>query len=74
VARGKEPRLRLSVARCVQLLGDNPRHPGLHTHRVSGSPGVWEAHVDDANRVTFHWDAGRIILRRNCGHDILTNP
>jgi hypothetical protein len=39
---------------------------------MSGKPGVWEAYVDDANRVTYHWDdEGRIVLRKNCRHDIL---
>jgi hypothetical protein len=75
VAKKKEKRLRQAIARCVQLLGDDPRHPGLRTHRVSGRPGVWEAYVDRANRVTFHWDdAGRVVLRKNCGHDILARP
>ena len=41
---------------------------------MGGAPGVWEAYIDDANRVTFHWDEGRIVLRKNCGHDILKNP
>jgi hypothetical protein len=67
--------MRKAIARCVQLLGDNPRHPGLSTHRMSGYPGVWEAYVDRANRVTFHWDdEGRIVLRRNCSHQILQRP
>jgi hypothetical protein len=53
------------------LLGDDPRHPGLHTHRVQGAPGVWEAYVDNANRVTFHYDEGAIVMRSNCNHDIV---
>ena len=57
------------------MLGEERRRPGLHTHRVSGTRGVWEAYIDQANRVTFHWDeAGRIVLRRNCGHSILKRP
>jgi hypothetical protein len=35
---------------------------------------VWEAYVDNANRVTFHWKDGVIVLRRNCSHDILRRP
>jgi hypothetical protein len=36
---------------------------------------VWEAYIDQANRVTFHWDdQGRIVLRRNCNHAILQRP
>jgi hypothetical protein len=32
---------------------------------------VFEAYVDKKNRVTFHWEDGKIILRNNCNHDIL---
>jgi hypothetical protein len=71
VARKKEARLRIAIARCVELLGDDPHHPGLHAHRVQGAPGVWEAYVDDANRVTFHYVGSTIVMRNNCNHDII---
>lgn len=71
VAKKKELRLQAAIARCLQLLGDDPRHPGLHTHRVQGAPGVWEAYIDAANRVTFHWDNEVIVLRNNCNHAIV---
>jgi hypothetical protein len=59
-----------AVLRCIKRLGDNPRHPGLQTHRLTTS--VWEAYVDEANRVTFEYLAdGRIRLRNHCNHDIL---
>lgn len=73
-AKKKELPLRLAIARCVALLGENPRHPGLRTHRVQGTGGVWEAYVDQANRVTFHYDGDKIVLRNNCNHDILRRP
>jgi hypothetical protein len=66
--------MQVSIARCLALLAENPRHPGLHTHRVQGSAGVWEAYVDSANRVTFHYDGPKIVLRNNCNHDILRRP
>jgi len=66
--------MQAAIARCIELLGDNPRHPGLHTHRVQGTAGVWEAYVDRANRVTFHWAGPAIVLRNNCNHDILKTP
>jgi hypothetical protein len=53
-------------------LGTDPRHPGLHTHRVGGTRGVWEAYVDDANRVTFHWEGDTIVLRNNCRHEVIS--
>jgi toxin HigB-1 len=60
---------------CVHRLAENWRHPGLHTHRVQGRQGVWEAYVDDGNRVTFHWDDDTIVLRMHCDHSILRrNP
>lgn len=62
-----------AIAKCVYQLGSNPRHPSLQTHRVHGTrnPKVFEAYVDKKNRVTFHWEDGKIILRNNCNHDIL---
>ena len=66
--------MRGSIDRCIALLSVNPRHPGLHTHRVQGRRDVWEAYVDQANRVTFQYGADSIILRNNCSHDMLKNP
>ena len=60
---------------CVYRLGENPRSPGLHTHKIRGQPGVFGAYVDQANRVTWHWGAdGQIVLRMHCNHDVLKNP
>jgi len=44
------------------------------THRVWGTKGVYEARLDGANRLTFHWDNDTIVLRQNCNHDILRRP
>ena len=74
VAKKKELGLQVAIARCVELLADDPHHPGLHTHRVQGAPGVWEAYVDRSNRVTFHWNGPKIVLRNNCNHEILRHP
>ena len=41
---------------------------------MQGHRGVWEAYVDRANRVTFHYDGETIVLRKNCNHDILRRP
>ena len=70
--RDKPAKLQAAVLECVSRLGENPRHPGLRTHKVQGHPGVLEAYVDRANRVTFHWNEGTIVLRNHCNHDILT--
>lgn len=73
---GKQAPLAGAIAKCVSLLGTNPRHPSLQTHPVQGTrnPKVFEAYVDMKNRVTFHWDEDKIVLRNNCNHDILKRP
>ena len=71
----KTPQLQGAILECVQRLGDDPRHSGLRTHRVQGAVGVWEARVDRGNRLTFHWEGEKIVLRNHCNYDILTrNP
>lgn len=69
--RKKPPMMQAAVARCIQRLGEDRTHPGLRVHEVEGTEGVWEAYVDDANRVTFHVEDGVIVLRNNCNHDII---
>lgn len=68
--RKKTQRMRDSLDECVKLLGKNPHHPGLHTHRVQGRKGVWQVYIDQANRVTFQYGDNSIILRNNCTHDM----
>jgi hypothetical protein len=70
--RRKTPDLQAAIYECIDRLADDPRHPGLRVHRVQGVAGVWEAYVDQANRLTFHWEEGAIVLRNHCNHDILT--
>lgn len=41
---------------------------------MRGRDGVFEAYVDQKNRVTFHYEAGGIVMRKHCNHDILKNP
>ena len=67
----KDADLVAAIVECVHRLGDDPRHPGLQTHRVRGTKGVWEAYVDRANRVTFHYEGGTIVMRNHCNHDII---
>jgi hypothetical protein len=66
--------LQAAILECVQRLGENTRHPGLQTHPVRGNPGVFEAYVDMANRVTFHYEGAAIIMRKHCNHSILRRP
>lgn len=74
VLKKKPKELQRAIAECLTRLQDNPRHPGLHTHKMQGVKGVWEAYVDRGNRVTFHYDEDDpncIVLRNNCNHDML---
>jgi hypothetical protein len=41
---------------------------------VQGTRDVLEAYVDDANRVTFFWEDGCIVLENHCNHAILNRP
>ncbi|MFT4010372.1 MAG: hypothetical protein QM655_10065 [Nocardioidaceae bacterium] len=46
------------VKRTLQLLADNPRHPGLHSHRYVGlddvfGASIWESYVE--NRTPSAW-------------------
>lgn len=69
--RKKAPAMRDTIDDCVELLAKDPRHPGLHTHRVQGTRDVWESYVDQANRVTWQYgESGSIVLRNNCNHDV----
>jgi hypothetical protein len=65
----KTPDAAGAVLRCIKRLEENPRHPGLHTHRVQGTEDVWEAYVDRSNRLTFRHGDGKFILLNHCNHD-----
>ena len=74
-ARSKKTKAqRAAVDQTIRLLVENPRHNGLHTHKVQGAKGVWESYIDGGSRVTWNWDADVIVLRMNCNHDILSKP
>lgn len=67
----KPPQMQDSINECVKRLAQNPRHPGLNSHRVQGHKIAWESYVDQANRVTWHYgDGNTIVLRNNCNHDV----
>lgn len=72
--RKKDPKLTAAVLECIHRLDENPRSPGLNVHRMSGVGDVWEAYVDQKNRLTFHYEDDVMVLRNHCNHDILRNP
>ena len=63
--------MQAAILECIRRLGEDTRHPSLQTHPVRGRAGVFEAYVDDSNRVTFHYDDGAIVLRNHCNHAIV---
>jgi hypothetical protein len=57
---GKQPGLFRQVVKCLDLLADNPRHPGLHTHPYhsidnpyDAKQKVFEAYVQDRTRGAY---------------------
>jgi len=74
----KTPELQDAILQCVEKLGENSRRPSLRTHELQSCKGVFEAYVDKANRITFHYERRQgqrhIVLRKHCDHDILRKP
>jgi len=64
-----------SIDDTIELLIDNPHHPGLHTHKVQGTTKIFEAYINDEARLTFEYVENSIIFRTNCNHNtVLKNP
>jgi len=56
----------------LQLIEDNPQHPSLRTKKIQGTDGIYEASINMAIRVTFHYEKPNTIYLRNVGeHGIL---
>jgi len=71
----KTPQLQAAIATAVRQLRVDWRHTSLHAHKMGGEKDVFEARIDQANRITFHWEGDVIVLRAHCNHDILKrNP
>jgi mRNA interferase RelE/StbE len=67
----KPPAMQAAIIACFRQLRENPHHPGLRTSKVGGRSGVFEARVDQKNRVTFFWEGPRIVIENHCNHDIV---
>ena len=53
------------------LIEENPQHPSLRTKKIQGTDGIFEASINMAIRVTFHYEKPDTIYLRNVGeHDI----
>ena len=63
------------VDKALRLLESNFRHPGLQTHQVEGSRGIYEARVDLKHRLTYERRGNDLVLRMVGGHEeTLKNP
>lgn len=63
------------VDKQIALLSDNFQHPSLHTKKIKGAPGIWEARIDISYRVTFEIIGDTIFLRVVGNHnEVLKNP
>jgi mRNA interferase RelE/StbE len=71
--RKKPKQMQQAIAEAVGRLLEDPRHPGLRTHKVQGTARTWECRIDQANRITWEYgdDDTSIRLLMNCNHDIL---
>jgi hypothetical protein len=59
----KKPlRLQAAILECVKWLGEDVTNPGLRVHKMQGVGDIWEAYVDQANRVTYEWEGDTIVM------------
>lgn len=59
----------------IALLSENLAHPSLHTKKIKGREGIWEARVDIHYRITFEIIEDTIYLRVVGHHDeVLRTP
>ncbi len=64
-----------SVRKGLNLLGNNPRHPGLHIKKMKGKKGIWEARPSKKLRMTFEMTGNTIVMRNVGEHDrVLKRP
>jgi len=60
------------VEKFLKHVEDNPQHPSLRTKKIQGTDAIYEASINMAIRVTFHYVKPNTIYLRNVGeHNIL---
>ena len=55
------------------LFSENMHHPSLHTKKIKGREGIWEARIDLSYRLTFEIIGETIFLRVAGNHDDVIN-
>jgi len=59
----------------LSILAENMHHPSLHTKKIKGKTGIWEARIDLQFRLTFEIVENTIFLRVAGNHDdVLKRP
>jgi mRNA-degrading endonuclease YafQ of YafQ-DinJ toxin-antitoxin module len=67
--------IRHKVDKALRLLEMDFRHPGLRSHPVEGTGGIFEADVDAKYRMTLERHSDVLIMRNVDNHDeCLRNP
>ena len=67
--------IRAKTNKALFFLEQNYRHPSLHTKKIQGAEGLWEARIDIHYRMTFEIEGDAIYLRAVGNHDeVLKNP
>ena len=67
--------IQVKVDKQIEILEANYLYPSLHTKKIKGKVGIWEARVDIHHRMTFEIMGDTIYLRVVGNHDdVLKNP
>jgi mRNA-degrading endonuclease RelE of RelBE toxin-antitoxin system len=67
--------IKAKIAKQLELMSSNFRHPSLHTKRIQGTDGIWEVRVDYSYRMSFEFIDETIYLRVVGNHDdVLKKP
>lgn len=68
-------KIQTKVDKQITLLSENMSYPSLHSKKIKGKEGIWEARVDIHHRFTFEVVEDTIFLRVVGNHDaVLKNP
>lgn len=72
----KDSKDKRAVDAAVELLATDPSAHGLHSHLIDQDRRIWESYAKRISlRITWQYSSGsRIILRKCCKHNILSNP
>ncbi|MBI5038614.1 MAG: hypothetical protein HZC13_02440 [Nitrospirae bacterium] len=61
--------------RQIKILSEDFQHPSLHTKKIKGTQGIWEARIDIHYRISFEIIGDTIFLRVIGNHDeVLKKP